>query len=273
MNRLKRIFLLLMLTFTATAMAEHETGWIPQKTNQLVNDLTGTLSSEQQQSLEQRLVAFDDSTSNQIMVLITPDFGGDEIASFTQNVWREFGIGSKEYNNGVLIVVKPKQLFSDGEVRIQVGYGLEGALPDVFCHEIIEDYMIPRFKDGDYYGGILKAVKIIEKVCVGEYSYARHQTRKLRAALLSLGFSVLFLVLFIVFFHRYAKKHPEVFAATGASRPYMGSSLGRSTGSWGDFSRDRGSFGGLGGFGGGSGGGFGGFGGGFSGGGGASGRW
>jgi len=260
-----RIFCLVLLSLFACQIVkadEYPLGWVPEKQNRLVNDLYGLFSQDQVNALEQRLVAFDDSTSNQIMILITPSLGGDAIESFSHKVAQSWGVGSKEYKNGVVIVLKPKNDEGDGQVRIEVGYGLEGALPDIFCSSIIEEDMIPHFQEGDYYEGVVAAVDVIEAVCAGEYSYERRKEEEkveTITVLLSLGI----MLVFFVCLSRYAKKHPEKFKVDTPSGPYYGSSVGRSSGSWGGFS------------GGGSGfsGGFGGFGGGSFGGGGASGRW
>ena len=159
------ILLLLLLILTLTLHAQFPPKPVPPR---LVNDYAGILTAEQTATLEERLVAFDDSTSNQVMVLIVPDLGGDEIAAFTQNVWNAWGVGNKKYNNGVIVVVKPKNS-TKGQVRIQTGYGLEGALPDIFCSKIIKNEMIPHFQDNDYYGGIVAALDVILPVCAGEY--------------------------------------------------------------------------------------------------------
>lgn len=260
------ILLLVTLAFCMPVKAEeYPLGWIPEKQNRLVNDLYGLFTPDQVNELEHRLVAFDDSTSNQIMVLITPSLGGDAIESFSHKVAQGWGVGTKEYKNGVVIVLKPKNDEGDGQVRIEVGYGLEGALPDIFCSSIIEEDMIPHFREGDYYAGVVAAIDVIEAVCVGEYSYERRKEEQkgdMIAALVVLGIVVLMLVMLT----RYAKKHPEQFQSSAPGGPFFGSSMGGSTGSWGSFS------GGSSGFGGGFGG-FGGFGGGSFGGGGASGRW
>lgn len=238
-------------------------GWIPQKTRHLVNDYTGILNSEQYESLESRLVEFDNTTSNQIMILITPDLGGNDIAQFTQDVWDVWGVGSKKHDNGVIIVVKPKNR-TKGQVRIHTGYGLEGALPDLFCSKIIENEMIPCFKENDYYGGIVAALDIILPVCQGEYDEERYDSDNDIAAA-TLAFIVCFVILCFILI--VVSKNSNSNSNDGSMPPYFGSSMGRSTGSWGTFS-SGGGFGG-----GGFSGGFGGFGGGFSGGGGASGSW
>ena len=268
------IIFLIVLSFGALAQ-DYPVGWVPEKSNRLVNDLCHLLSENQRQGLEQRLVAFDDSTSNQIMLLITPSLGGDAIESFSHKVAQGWGVGSKEHNNGVLIVVKPKTQESDGQVRIEVGYGLEGALPDVFCHSIIYDDMIPHFRENDYYEGILAAVEVIERVCVGEYNYERRreeQRSDRRVAIIVLVVLVGGSLAFVL----YAAAHPEYALFSGSGTTTGGPFVGGATHGYGPGSSKR-HYGGWTGFGGGSNGssfgGLGGFGGGSFGGGGASGRW
>ncbi len=169
----KVLFLLLALAgFTASAQTPYydEIGWLPQKENHFVYDYYGILNEVQQDTLEFILKAFNDSTSNQIAIVITHGFGGRDIASFAFELGDEWGVGQKDLDNGVVIVVKPKDE-TDGEVWIATGKGLEGVLPDVFCKRIIDDKMIPKFKEEDYYGAIVDALTIILPVCAGEYSY------------------------------------------------------------------------------------------------------
>lgn len=246
--------LCLLLPPPALAQEEHETGWLPEKSMQLVNDLCGTLTGEQQAAMEAKLLLCEDSTGVQIMVLFTPDLGGDEIANFTQRLWEKWGVGNKEKNNGVIIVVKPKNE-SSGQVRIQPGYGMEGALPDAFCKHIIEDNMIPHFRENDYYAGVDEALDKIISVAKGEYSYADYQKEARKENRATTIFIIIFFALFgwIIFSSR--RKGGGGSGSSGSS--------GRSGGTpyFGGWSS------------GGSRGGFGGFGGGSSGGGGASGSW
>lgn len=165
----------LCAAITACAQAPYDqTGWLPDKESRLVYDYCGLLDGSKTAEMEARLVAFNDSTSNQIVVMITPAFGGSDISSFAFDVGNKWGIGQGEFANGVIIVVKPKD-DTDGQVEIAVGTGLEGALPDIFCKRIIEDEMIPLFREGDYAGGISAALDIILPVCAGEYSYAQYK--------------------------------------------------------------------------------------------------
>lgn len=172
-----RIAVLLLLSMLPLPVAAQEYGWIPAKDAAMVTDLCGLFSDSLRLALDSHLMRFEDSTTVQIMVLVTPSLGGDEISHFTQKVFEEWGVGHKEKDNGVLIVLKPKDS-TDGQVRIGVGYGLEGVLPDAFCKSIIEENMVYHFKEDDYAGGVLEAISVIEQVCMGEYSYEDRKALK-----------------------------------------------------------------------------------------------
>lgn len=263
----KHIVISLCLALSLTAGAQ--TGWLPEKTNRLVNDYSGILSDKERNTLEQRLVAFNDSTSNQILVIITPTLGGDDENHVAQQIGQTWGVGQQEFSNGVVILLKSKTAEENfGAVAIATGYGLEGALPDVFCKHIIDDEMIDLLKEGDYYEAIVEALDIIEPAARGEYSYAQYRKDKRRSALIGLGVFVGLIALVSGFLFYYAKKHPDQWKGGSNNNSSSGGIFfggfptgfggGRSSG-WGG-----GSFGG---------GGFGGFGGGGFGGGGASGRF
>ena len=233
--------------------------WLPEKTNRLVNDYSGMLTPSQQSELEQRLVAFNDSTSNQILVIITPTIGGDDENAAAQRIGQAWGVGQQEFNNGVVILIKSKTEEENwGAVAISTGYGAEGALPDLFCKRIIDDHMLERLGDGEYYRAIVAALDIIEPVLAGEYSYAQYRKDERRKGLIALGVFVLFITIVIVLMVVWAKKHPDQWnnSGSGGSGVYFGGFP--SGGHHGGFS---------------GGGGFGGFGGGSFGGGGASGRF
>lgn len=138
----------------------------------LVNDLAGIFTPAQTYALERALVEFDDSTSNQIAVVTVNDLEGYEPDEYATRLGIEWQVGSAEFNNGIVVLVKPKTSFSDGKVAISVGYGLEGAIPDAYAKRIIENEMIPSFKEGDYYAGVEKACVVLMKLAKGEYNYA-----------------------------------------------------------------------------------------------------
>ena len=257
MLRLVKKVVLICLLLPLTAHAE----WLPEKSNRLVNDYSGILSTEQASTLEQRLVAFNDSTSNQILVVITPTLGGDDENAVAQRIGQTWGVGQQEFNNGVVILIKSKTEEENwGAVAISTGYGVEGALPDLFCKRIIDDEMLSPLGDGNYYKALTSALDIIEPVLAGEYSYEQYRKDERREGLIALGVLVLFFALAIILVIIHAKRHPD---------QWKGGSAGMGGGGffYGGGSHRGGGFGGF------SGGGFGGFGGGSFGGGGASGRF
>lgn len=267
---MKRLLLLLFL-LPACLMSAQDL-WCPEPTNRLVNDYSSMLSEEQRETLERRLVAFDDSTSNQILVIITPSLHGCEIMELGTRIGTTWGVGQNDLKNGVLILIKSKTEEEPyGDVALLPGYGLEGALPDAFCKHIIDDQMIDPLSNGDYYKAISQALDVIEPVCRGEYSYDQYRQEDRRALFIMLGVMLLLVVICFVLGARYNKKHPHDFDKddfTGGSSSGDSSRNRRGGIYWGGI---PGGFGG-GGFGGSSGG-FGGFGGGSFGGGGAHGRF
>jgi uncharacterized protein len=224
----------------------------------LVTDLAGVLSPEQKQTLENKLVAIDDSSSNQIAVVILPTLEGNPIEEYATKLFRTWGIGNKKTNNGILLLIA----IQDKKIRIETGYGLEGALPDITCNSIIDNDIKPAFREQAYYEGIDKATDNIAKAAVGEYKVKRERQAKGKGSNLLLFLFIVFIIVAIL-----GKKGGggSNIGGGGFSDIATGMLLGSLLGGGG---RSGGSD-----WGGGGGGGFGGFGGGSSGGGGASGGW
>jgi uncharacterized protein len=236
----------------------------------LVNDFAGLLNSNEVNYLESKLVAFNDSTSNQIAIVTVNDLAGYEKADYAIRLIEKWGIGQKEFDNGVVILVKAKTTTSRGETFIATGKGLEGAIPDITCAEIVDYEMIPAFKNEDYYEGLNRATDVLMALARGEYSsdqYGRKGGAVKKTA--PAGFFIILIIVLIALFNSGKSNHNNI--SKKGNLPLwillgmMSSGRGSHDGSWGGFS-------GGGGFGGG-GGGFGGFGGGSSGGGGAGGSW
>jgi uncharacterized protein len=129
-----------------------------------VTDLTGTLTAEQQSSLEDKLAAFEARKGTQIVVLIVPTTHPEEIEQYSIRVVEQWKIGRKHVDDGVMLIVAK----NDRRVRIEVGYGLEGALPDAIANRIITETIRPLFAQNDFYGGISAGVDQIETVVAGE---------------------------------------------------------------------------------------------------------
>ena len=224
--------------------------------HQRVTDLTGTLSQDEQQRLESTLDQFERETSNQIVVLIVPSLEGGSIEDFTLRVAEKNKLGKKGKDNGVLFLVAK----DDRQLRIEVGYGLEGVLPDATGDQIIRHIVVPKFRQGDFGGGIDDGVTAIMQATKGEFT-GEPGGGRIRTP------SIVVLLLFLLFFGGISR------LLRGGRRHYMGPhGYYSSGGPW--WFGGMGGGGGFGGFGGGgfSGGGFSGGGGSF-GGGGASGSW
>lgn len=129
-----------------------------------VNDFAQVLSADAVASLNAELSAFNASTSNEIAVAIVPNMGGDYIENYAVRLFEEWGIGKTQRDNGVLLLLA----IEERAIRIEVGYGLEGALPDSVAARII-DGMGPQLREGDYAGAITGAVRNIEAATQGEY--------------------------------------------------------------------------------------------------------
>ncbi len=129
-----------------------------------VTDLTGALAPDQAARLEQKLAAFEARKGSQIAVLIVPTTNPESIDQYSIRVAEQWKLGRKGVDDGALLLVAK----DDRALRIEVGYGLEGALPDAIAKRIIEDIVVPRFKSGDFYGGIDAGVDAMIKVVDGE---------------------------------------------------------------------------------------------------------
>ncbi len=130
----------------------------------LVNDFSGLLKDNERQQLEEKLTAFEKNTGDEITVVTIPNLGGDTIENFAVKLFEEWKIGKKGKDNGVLLLVAR----DDREVRIEVGYGLEGSLTDAQSSWIIQNMIVPAFRDNNFYQGLDSAVDKIIAAASGE---------------------------------------------------------------------------------------------------------
>lgn len=138
---------------------------VPATPGGYVNDYAHVLSPENITTLETTLRAFTATTSNEITVVTVPDMGNDYVEHYALSVAETWGVGGKENDNGILLLLA----IEERAVRIEVGYGLEGALPDSVANRIIQNEMIPRLKTGDYDGAVESAVDALMLATQGEY--------------------------------------------------------------------------------------------------------
>lgn len=240
------LYLFLMFLFAVTVFAQPQ---IPNLTK-YATDQTGTLSTNEIDRLNQNLLAFEDSTSNQLIFLMISSLNGYPLERYAYDVVEKNKVGQKGRDNGVLLLV----VKNDRKIRIEVGYGLEGPLPDALASSIIRNEMAPYFRKNNYFAGIASGIISIQKATKGEYK-GDTRRRKNRDDSDGEGFGsiITFIVFFIIFIvSRFGRR-----GGRGGGIFYVGG------------------FGGGGGFSSGGGGGFGGFsgGGGGFGGGGSSGGW
>jgi uncharacterized protein len=252
---MKLLFRNLIIVFALFLFSNSNAQDFPAKSNKLVNDYANVLSSTELNNLERKLVAYDDSTSTQISIVIIKSLNGYEVNDYAVQLGNAWGIGRAGKNNGALILIA----IDERKMTIQTGYGLEGVLPDAICKRIIELELKPAFKKGNYFEGFDLATTAIFKFAKGEYKADHYKKKK------GFPFTALIIAIVVVFLllRNAGRKYQTidgkgVRGGGGFFPPFIGG----------------GGFGSGGGFGGGSsGGGFGGFGGGSFGGGGASGSW
>jgi uncharacterized protein len=139
---------------------------IPPKPDRYFNDYASVVSKDAAYRFNEKLAQFERETSDQVVVAIFPKMqSGSDIADYTQRVAQAWGVGQKERRNGVVLFV----FVQDRKMFIQVGYGLEGALPDITAFDITEYQIKPHFRNGDYEGGIAAGIDSIFKAIRGEY--------------------------------------------------------------------------------------------------------
>ena len=143
---------------------------VPQRPEpaRFVNDLAGVFQAGRADSLENRLAVYSDTTSTQIVVVTVADLESMEASSYATEIGETWGVGSSDFNNGVVILVKPKSDNGSGEVFIATGYGLEGAIPDAYAKRIINEIMIPNFIKDDYFAAVTGACDKIIRLADGE---------------------------------------------------------------------------------------------------------
>jgi uncharacterized protein len=159
-----RLLLVAVAILLATSAKAAEV--IPPKPDRYFNDYAGVVSKDAAYRFNEQLAQFERETSDQVVVAIFPKMQSDsDIADYTQRVAQAWGVGQKERRNGVVLFV----FVQDRKMFIQVGYGLEGALPDITAFDITEYRIKPHFRTGDYEGGIAAGIDSIFKAIRGEY--------------------------------------------------------------------------------------------------------
>ncbi len=168
---------------------------VPDAPEGYVNDYANMLSGDTKKSLEQQLTGFTASTSNEIAVVTVPDLGGDTVEHYATKLFESWKIGKDKHDNGVLLLISK----SDHKLRIEVGYGLEGALPDILAKDIINNQITPSFKNEQYNLGILKGVLAIEQATQNEYVISSPSTPSSHTSVEVPSFFTIFIIIIVAF--------------------------------------------------------------------------
>jgi uncharacterized protein len=195
--RTRQVGLFIAVFVGLLALSSQAAEVIPPKPDRYFNDYAGVVSKEAAHRFNERLAQFERDTSNQVVVAVFPKMQSDsDVADYTQRVAQAWGVGQKERRNGVVLFV----FTGDRQMFIQVGYGLEGALPDITAFDITEYHIKPYFRVGDYENGLATGIDLICKAILGEYKGSgktvAEQRRNVRAP--SLLFFVIFVIVLIV---------------------------------------------------------------------------
>ena len=245
------IGLLLVVAFSYLGWAK-EVPPKPEGHDRFINDYARVLSPDQIRNLNLKLYNYWDSTSTEMVVVIDKSLEDDDLEDYCQKLAQAWGIGMKGKDNGLLLYVS----IEDRAIRIHMGYGLEGAIPDFMAGRVIDGIIKPAFKQNLYGKGINEGLNALIALAEGEYQFDE-KDRKAK----SKGFPTLLIIVIIIIIIIFISNIGESGGKTynGRRGPFMGGT------GWGGYS-GGGGLGGGGGFGGG-------FGGGSFGGGGASGNW
>ena len=249
-SAIKQVVLLAFVLLQGFAVAQD----FPPAPNppRLVNDLTGTLSAEEVGQLEQKLLAYSDSTSTQVSIVLMGSVGPYDISDYAIQLGEKWGIGGKGKDNGILILAA----MDDRKVFITTGRGMEGVVPDALAKRIVTDMILPNFKMQAYYQGLDQATDMIFKLASGEYKADEvlSEGNSGGAILLILLLVFLFVIIPII---KNRKDNDNHMGGKGGGIDFWTTLVlanllgggGRSSGggSFGDFSSGGGSFGGFGG--------------------------
>ena len=224
---------------------------IPAKPGAYFNDQAGVVSRDAARQFNEQLAQFERETSNQVVVAVFPKMqSDDDVAAYTQRVAEAWGVGQKEKRNGVVLFV----FAQDRKMFIQVGYGLEGALPDLTAFDITEHRIKPHFRNNDYQGGIAEGIDSIFKAIRGEYTGTGktvredYKTSNMRVPNLMLFF---FFAMFLFFLTRIIRTRGYHYSSGGGGWVSSPGGWGSSGGGWSSGGGDSGFSGGGGSFGGG----------------------
>jgi len=245
-----RIFWLCLVFTLCCGAAAFSAEVIPPKPDRYFNDYAHVVPAAIAQQLNDNLAQFERETSDQVVVAVFPKMQSDSsIEDYAQRIAQSWGVGQKDRRNGVVLLV----FVQDRKISIQVGYGLEGALPDAIAYDIRANQITPRFRQGDYAGGLTAGITSIEQAIRGEYKGSGQtvgeRNRNKGGKFNFVPILIFFIILMIVI----SRQKRRGYGYSGFGGPYIGGWGGGSGGGWssgggggsfGGFSGGGGSFGG-----------------------------
>ncbi|MFA6597841.1 MAG: TPM domain-containing protein [Ignavibacteriaceae bacterium] len=232
---MKKLLFIFFILFAFALKAEDELPTLKY----LATDLTNTISADDMLTLNRILSSFQDSTSNQLVFLMISTLGDYPIEEYANQVAQKNKIGTKKNDNGILFLV----VKDDHKIRIEVGYGLEGALPDATTSSIIRNEILPLFKENNFSGGVFAGVGAIIKATVGEYKNDSPNKKNGK----SIGSIIIFFLIILFSFLFRGGRSRGIYlggGGFGGSSGFGGFGGGSSGGGFGGFSGGGGSFGG-----------------------------
>jgi uncharacterized protein len=233
---------LFLAALTLFAISANAAEVIPATPSAYFNDYAGVVSKEAASRFNEQLAQFERDTSDQVVVAVFPKMQSDsDIADYTQRVAQAWGVGQKEGRNGVVLFV----FIEDRKMFIQVGYGLEGALPDATAFDITERHMKPLFRAGNYEAGLATGIDLICKAIRGEYKGSGKTAAQGGGGVFSLLPFIIFIIVLIIISRVIRKRGGYSYSSRGDGPVFIPSGGGWSSGG--------GSGGGFSGFGGGGG--------------------
>lgn len=260
---IKRLILFLTLVAGISLSSRAQDIPEPMKPRRIVNDFTGLFSKQEQAALERKLRDFNDSTSTQIAVVTVPALDGYDINDYAARLGEKWGVGQKGKDNGIVLLIKPKNNRESGQVAISVGYGLEGVIPDVIRLPRHPQRDYSRFPARELLQGVDKALTVLTDLSKGEYTADEYKKKSEGGGIFDIiiGIIIFAVLLSLIFRRRGGGGYSPGHTSGGGFFifPMGGFGGGSSSGGFGGFSSGGGSFGG--------------FGGGSFGGGGSSGSW
>lgn len=239
MNIVRRLTLCFIVLIMSAIAAVAQVG-IPDAPNpvRFVNDFANLLTQRDVAELEDSIANLDTRESTQIVIVTVYSLDGYDIADYATKLGEKWGIGQNGKNNGVVMVVKPKTAESRGEAFIATGYGVEGVLPDITCSHIINNEMIPHFRENDYGAGIKAGALAVIKAVRGEYTNDEKPTS-------SDTDLVVYIIAFIIaiIYYIYIAKKNKISSSGAAYSALAASQLGKSSrSSWSSFTSSSGSY-------------------------------